>query len=91
MTMYFPKNTLKKLNALNKITMEKNEIKKALYKQKKQAQLLVIKSGFACYETSLDDGTVVFFEVPVSDMGNADFLPVMEAQLLNRWIKLSNP
>ena len=28
------------------------------------------------------------FEIPVSDMGDADFGAVMEAKLLNRWIIL---
>lgn len=67
--------------------MTTTEIKKALYRQKPEARLLMIRLGVAYYETGLEDGTVVYFEIPVSDMGDADFFPVMDAKLLNRWIK----
>lgn len=63
------------------------EIKKALYKQKPEAQLLMIRLSVAYYETSLDDGTVIYFEIPTEDMGDADFFPKMDAKLLQRWIK----
>jgi hypothetical protein len=29
---------------------------------------------------------MVAFQVPVEDMGDADFLPVMDAKLLVRWL-----
>lgn len=67
--------------------MTKIEIKKALYKQKPEAKLLFIRSSKAYYEASVDDGFVVYFEVPIDDMGDADFFPVMDAKLLNRWIR----
>jgi len=73
--------------------MEKNEIKKLLYKQKPEAELLYIRKGVAYYNTRIStEGNPisqtmgVFFEVPISDMGEADFLSKMPAQILSRWI-----
>lgn len=69
------------------------EIKKALYKQKPTAKLLFIRKGVAYYETDIEFikepniiRKTVFFLVPVSDMGDADFYPEMDAKLLNRYI-----
>jgi len=62
------------------------EIKKALYKEKPEASLLMIRKGVAYYETSINNGYVVYFEVPIDDMGDADFFPIMDGKLLNRWI-----
>lgn len=74
-------------------SMEINEIKKELYKQKPEASLLYIRKGVAYYEAILRiKGHVltkakrVFFEVPVSDMGDADLLPQMDAKLLIRYL-----
>ena len=61
------------------------EIKKALYKEKPEASLLMIRKGVAYYETSIN-GYVIYFEIPIDDMGDADFFPKMDAKLLNRWI-----
>jgi hypothetical protein len=66
--------------------MEKNDIKKALYKEKPLATLLHIRKGSAYYFTSLADGTRVDFEVPVNDMGDTDYLNHMDAKLLIRYI-----
>ncbi len=72
--------------------MKKNEIKKALYKQKPKARLLFIRKGSAFYIARVKDGETeesrvsVYFEVPVSDMGDAEFYDEMDAKLLNRWI-----
>lgn len=69
--------------------MTTNEIKKELYKRKPKAWLQYIRKGIACYLTTLppeEYGLDVWFEVPVSDMGDADFLCVMESQLLIRWL-----
>ena len=86
------------LRVLNINKMNKNEIKKALYKQKPKAEFRYIRNGVAYYKTILgvpyDEevhkevpfGKEVFFEIPVEDMGNADFEKEMDAQLLNRWI-----
>ena len=65
----------------------KNEIKKALYKEKPIAKFQMIRMGSAYYktETSLGD---VNFVIPTNDMGEADFLPEMDAKLLIRWIEI---
>ena len=70
--------------------MEKNEIKKALYKQKPIATIQFIRIGVAYYETTIRDEeglkVMVGFQVPVSDMGDTDYFPQMDAKLLNRYI-----
>jgi hypothetical protein len=69
--------------------MELNEIKKVLYKTKPVAHFQFIGNKVAHYTTVIDDGDTkleVKFEVPVDDMGTADFFVVMDAKLLNRWI-----
>lgn len=65
--------------------MEKNEIKKALYRQKPEAQFKFIRGGKAYYYSDLEEERIQF-EIPVSDMGDATFGPSMEAKLLIRWI-----
>ena len=78
--------------------MKKNEIKKALYKQNPKAMLVNIRKGIANYETRIvingeymPKSMLVFFEVPIQDMGDADFYPEMDSKLLNRWIVDSYP
>jgi hypothetical protein len=70
--------------------MEKNEIKKLLYKQNPKANFLYIRKGNAYYDSTIEDvdhGTVfIKFEVPILDMGDADFYSQMEAKYLIRWI-----
>lgn len=70
--------------------MEKNEIKKELYRKKPMATLKFIKKGVAHYFTVLNinriDSEYVRFEVPVNDMGDADFYPRMDAKLLIRYL-----
>ena len=66
--------------------MTKNDIKKALYKQKPSAEFRFIRIGVAYYKAYLDDGKRIEFQVPIEDMGTADFFPKMEAKHLNRWI-----
>jgi YHS domain-containing protein len=61
------------------------EIKKELYKTKPLANFKYIRKGFAYYSCDLEQCKVEF-EIPINDMGDSDFLPVMNAQLLNRWI-----
>ena len=65
--------------------MTNTEIKKSLYKQKPIAAFRCIRSGVAHYYTDLIEQRINF-EVPVDDMGTAEFGPTMEAKLLNRWI-----
>jgi hypothetical protein len=67
--------------------MEKNEIKKALYKENPHAVLKCIRKGVAYYSSHiLSTDYIVQFEVPVDDMGDADFFPNLDGKLLIRWI-----
>ena len=72
--------------------MEKNEVKKALYKQNPKATFNFIRKGVAYYRTeirgeeSIPQTLPIFFEIPVIDMGDADFESTMDAKLLIRWI-----
>ena len=73
--------------------MEINEIKKALYKQKPIAKLLVRKNGVAYYDAVILEQEepilkykTLFFDVPESDMGDAEFTEEMDAKLLIRWL-----
>ena len=61
------------------------EIKKELYKQKPQAFLRYIRKGIAYYAADLTQQRI-YFSIPVSDMGDADFKPTEDAKLLSRWI-----
>lgn len=61
------------------------EIKKRFYKEKPTAIFKFIRMGVAYYYTDLSDMRVEF-EIPVDDMGEADFSSTMEAKYLNRWI-----
>jgi hypothetical protein len=65
--------------------MNKTELKKALYKQKPEARFSHIRKGNAYYYADLEECRV-HFEIPVSDMGDADFNAKMDGKLLNRWI-----
>ncbi len=67
--------------------MEKNEIKKALYREKPIARFIMIRQGNAYYCTTLKDGSTIPFIIPITDMGDADFSARMDAKLLNRWIE----
>jgi hypothetical protein len=65
------------------------EIKKELYKQKPIAAFKFIRMGVAYYTAAIeyDNKTVdIEFQVLVNDMGDTDFLPYMDAKLLNRYI-----
>lgn len=70
--------------------MEKNEIKKALYKQNPRAELKYLRKGNAYYVTIIQNDNFepieIRFEIPVTDMGDADFECMMDAKLLIRWI-----
>lgn len=70
--------------------MTKNEISILLYKQNPKATLSYIRKGNAYYSALVEDvvkGSVfVQFEVPVIDMGDADFTVEMEGKYLRRWI-----
>jgi len=61
------------------------EIKKRLYKEKPEARFSHIKMGIAYYYCDLGDENLIF-QIPVSDMGDAQFESRMAAQLLIRWL-----
>lgn len=69
--------------------MEKNEVKKELYKQNPKAELKFIRKGDAYYLTTVEfesKPVQINFKVPVDDMGDAEFEPLIDAKLLIRWI-----
>lgn len=69
--------------------MELNEIKKLLYKENPHAVLKHIRKGVAYYSAHISSvDKIVQFEVPVNDMGDADFLSSMDSKLLIRWITI---
>ena len=71
-----------------------NEIKKKFYKENPPAYLRYIRMGVAYYFVELNENckgdlyssSTVEFEVPVDDMGTADFEHIMPAKHLLRWI-----
>lgn len=67
--------------------MNKNEIKKALYKEKPTATLYFEDDKTYSYDTTLLDESVIKFNVPISEMGENLFAKVLPAQLLIRWIE----
>jgi len=75
--------------------MTKNEIKKLLYKQNPKANFAYIRKGIVYYKTivytekidkKISEAFQVLFEIPVVDMGDADFFQEMEGKYLIRWI-----
>lgn len=74
--------------------MIESEIKKALYKQNPKARLSGINKGLAQYSTVLKvkvgentySNEVIRFEIPLRDMGTAQFDLSMEAKHLIRWM-----
>lgn len=70
--------------------MNKDEIKKALYKQKPIAELIHVKKNGVTYMTSLIPGGFVVFRVPLNEIGDAEWLVEMPSQLLIRYILLDN-
>lgn len=66
--------------------MEKNDIKKALYKQNPKAKLIQVTKEILNYTTELEGSIVVRFLVPITDIGDASFFPEMDAKLLIRYM-----
>lgn len=72
--------------------MEKNDIKKALYKEKPVAKLVEkLENGDLIYQTILENKYTVNFIVPKEETVDADgkylFEDEMDAKLMIRWIK----
>jgi len=70
--------------------MEKNEVKKVLYRVKPKAVLESEKTKdtyvYASTFESEGTGYSLTFSVPISDMGDAKFEKEMDAHLLIRWM-----
>lgn len=69
--------------------MDKNLIKKELYKQKPIAELGFKTEISKIYSTELvidGEEVIIEFEVPFSEMGESEFNDKLEAQLLIRWM-----
>lgn len=64
---------------------DNTQLKKDLYKEKPEATLQYIKSDGLSYMAEYSKGHV-WFTVPLSDIGDAAFLPLMPSQLLIRYI-----
>lgn len=69
--------------------MTKNEIKKEIYKQQPIAQFVRIVKGVAIYSTDAlrPYPGMIYFNIPVSDMGDASFERNMDAKLLIRYLQ----
>jgi hypothetical protein len=70
---------------LDQRNMTTTEIKKELYKQKPEARMRYVRKNVAYYYADLEEKRVEFV-IPVSDMGDADLTPSMDAKLLIRWL-----
>jgi hypothetical protein len=66
--------------------IERNDIKKELYRQKPIAEVWHKNSTDYYYSAYLYGGAKIDFKVPVSDMGEKLFDNEMPAQLLIRYI-----
>jgi hypothetical protein len=67
--------------------MTETEIKKILLKEKPEARFSYIRKGNALYYADTKSQRI-YFNIPVDDMGDADFGAVMPGQSLIRWIYL---
>lgn len=65
--------------------MTPTEIKKLLYKEKPLAQFSYAKKGYLIYQVSLK-GEIIYFQIPFDDIGDAEFTPEMQSQLLIRYL-----
>lgn len=65
--------------------MEKNEIKKLLYKEKPTAHFLKVTKDGIYYTTGFGENTITFL-VPISEIGEVVWEKEISAQLLIRYI-----
>lgn len=65
--------------------MTSNEIKKEFYKQKPIAHFQYINKGSVIYTAIVSD-IEVKFDIPLTDIGTAEFLPEMDGKMLLRWL-----
>jgi hypothetical protein len=66
--------------------MEKNEIKKGLYKENPTAYLIHVRGDGILYQTGITSGTVHFL-IPLGEVGEVIWETEMEAKLLIRWLE----
>ena len=66
--------------------MEKNEIKKRLYKDGPIAALKEVRSDGVLYYTKVD-GTTIYFLIPLGEVGEVVWELEMPAKLLIRWLQ----
>lgn len=69
--------------------MEKNDIKKALYKQNPMAHFVRVGKGGIMYTSIIEDSgpQLLTFLIPLGDMGDAIFNDTEDAKLLIRWLQ----
>ena len=65
--------------------MEKNEIKKMLYKENPVAVLHEVRKDGIIYTTGFGDNTITF-QIPLSEIGEVIWGRTIEAKLLIRYI-----
>lgn len=66
--------------------MEKNEIKKRLYKENPVAYLMNIRKDGVLYGTSFGEQPILFL-IPLGEVGEVIWETEMEAKLLIRWLQ----
>lgn len=66
--------------------MEKNEIKKALYKLNPYADIRKVSKNGIVYEATVGDNQKMTFLIPFNDLGDAEFHAIMQAKHLIRWL-----
>lgn len=71
--------------------MEKNEIKKALYKVSPKAELINVTKERLFYMTKIkveEEEKRIRFFIPLGDIEDAKFEWLMDAKLLIRWLEI---
>lgn len=66
--------------------MDKNEVKKILYKENPTAVLQYISNGSIYYQTKIKEGVWAYHKIPAEDTINGHFDIEMESKLLIRWL-----
>ncbi len=70
--------------------MDKNEVKKFLYKENPKAVLKHNEGSHLYYETKIKDGVWAYHKIPldetVNDEGESIFEDTMDAKYLIRWL-----
>jgi hypothetical protein len=70
--------------------MEKNEIKKILYRENPKAELMNVSKDRIFYMAKIkaeDKDEMIRFFIPLGDIGDAKFEWLMDSKLLIRWLE----